>query len=188
MNKTTAFFTGPFDQRGAALITSLLMLLVLTILALTAMETTVMEEKMSSNSRQKQIAQQAAESALRAGELFLANNINTLPDIAQNFNGAGGLYDSTQPGSGAALNWDPSDAGNWSAGNSVADTRLNSFSNNPAAVPGPPRFVIEYLGTSELPPLNFKTPSVGRHSFRVTAIGWGRDTRAKVVLSSTVKL
>ena len=57
-------------QSGAVLIVSLLMLLVTTMLGITSMSTAVMEEKMASNSRQKQLAFQAAESGLRFAETW----------------------------------------------------------------------------------------------------------------------
>ncbi len=58
----------PCSQRGAALITSLLLLLVLTIIGVTAMQMTRMEERMAGNSRDLNLAFQGAEAALRDGE------------------------------------------------------------------------------------------------------------------------
>jgi type IV pilus assembly protein PilX len=55
-------------ERGAILVTSLLLLLVLTIIGLTAMQMTRMQERMSGNARDMNLAFQGAESALRAGE------------------------------------------------------------------------------------------------------------------------
>lgn len=60
--------TSQAPQRGAVLIVSLLILLVLTIIGVAAMNTSNLEEKMAGNSRAKDITFQAAESALRAGE------------------------------------------------------------------------------------------------------------------------
>ncbi|VAW96862.1 hypothetical protein MNBD_GAMMA19-721 [hydrothermal vent metagenome] len=55
-------------QTGAALIVSLMLLIVLTLLGLSGMQSTIMQERMSNNVRDKGMAFQAAESALRGGE------------------------------------------------------------------------------------------------------------------------
>lgn len=58
----------PYLQQGAALITSLVILLILTVLGITAMGTTSMEELMTGNLRDQFISFQAAESGLADGE------------------------------------------------------------------------------------------------------------------------
>lgn len=52
-------------ERGAVLIVALLFLVMLTMLGITAMTGTTMEERMAGNARDKSIAFQAAEAALR---------------------------------------------------------------------------------------------------------------------------
>ena len=59
------------NQRGAVLVVSLMILLVMTIISITALRTTSMDEKMASNARQQQIAFNAAEVALREAEAVL---------------------------------------------------------------------------------------------------------------------
>ena len=56
------------QKDGAVLIISLIMLLLLTIIGITAIQITLLEEKMAGNLQEQNIAFQAAESALRAGE------------------------------------------------------------------------------------------------------------------------
>ena len=58
-------------QKGAALVTSLIILLMLTLMGVAAMQTTTLEEKMAGNLRNENLAFQAAEAALRAGEAYL---------------------------------------------------------------------------------------------------------------------
>lgn len=55
-------------QRGAALIVALLMLLVMTVLGIAAMGVTRMEERMAGNTRDIDVAFQAAEAGLRDSE------------------------------------------------------------------------------------------------------------------------
>jgi Tfp pilus assembly protein PilV len=52
------------NQRGAALITALVFLVILTMLALSSMNTNIMDERMAGNSQEKNRAFQAAETAL----------------------------------------------------------------------------------------------------------------------------
>lgn len=84
--------TPPADtlQQGAVLIVSLLILLVMTIIGITSVQVTTLQEKMAGNLRDKSVAFQAAESALRAGENLLLPT--KTPPI---FNG-GGYYRASE--------------------------------------------------------------------------------------------
>jgi len=62
------------QQSGAVLVISLVMLSLVTIIGITAAQTSSLEEKMVGNLREQNIAFQAAESALLAGERFVATN------------------------------------------------------------------------------------------------------------------
>ena len=59
------------QQRGAALIVSLMFLLVLTIIGIASVSTTKLQERMAHNTREQNLALQAAEAALRDGEAWL---------------------------------------------------------------------------------------------------------------------
>jgi type IV pilus assembly protein PilX len=59
------------SQRGAVLVTAMLLLLVLTIIGVTAMQMSRMQERMAGNSRDVNIAFQAAEGSLRNAEAFV---------------------------------------------------------------------------------------------------------------------
>lgn len=79
------------DQRGSALIVSLVILIVMTVLGLTAMSGSGLQEKMAGNNRDMALAFQAAEAALRDGEAYYENTVVSLGPSA--FNGANpGLY------------------------------------------------------------------------------------------------
>ena len=130
---------------GSVLVISLLVLLVLTILGITALDTTVMEERMSSNTRMRNLAQQAAETALKDAEQWLtdgAGNVVTKSHISK-FDASTELYDSTI--SARSIDWDVNDTGDWDAGNSQAVTTLNSFPTDASVIPGAPRYIIEYV-------------------------------------------
>ena len=56
------------SQRGAVLIVALIMLLLLTIIGMSSMRGTSLQENMAGNLRESNLAFQAAEAGLRAGE------------------------------------------------------------------------------------------------------------------------
>ncbi|OMG66871.1 pilus assembly protein PilX [Stutzerimonas balearica] len=65
-------------QRGAVLLISLIMLLLLTILGTTAMRDTNLQERMAGNMRDHNLAFQAAEAGLRFAEQQVKNNYPNL--------------------------------------------------------------------------------------------------------------
>jgi len=89
-------------QRGAVLIVSLIMLVVITMIAAGSMRGTILEEKMAGNSRDRNLAFQAAESAVREGEMSI-ENVASLGG----FKGTGGLFGRTdaEPDYAAEATW-----------------------------------------------------------------------------------
>lgn len=99
---TAKHFAPRNTQSGAVLAIALIMLLVLTLLGTTGMQNTIMEERMASNTRDRSIAFQAAESAIRDAETYLQTIVTTGA-----FNGSAGLFANTQaePNYQAAATW-----------------------------------------------------------------------------------
>ena len=67
-------FNLPQKQRGATFVTGLIFLVVLTMFGVTAMKTASMEERMSGNLRDRNLALQSAEMALRYAEQHIRDN------------------------------------------------------------------------------------------------------------------
>jgi type IV pilus assembly protein PilX len=186
-----------YRQRGAVLVVSLLILLVVSILGVTSLTTTSMEEKMASNTRQERIAFEAAEAALRAAEDWLRANITNRTQIPGRFNGSSpGLYSQIEvhpfsrsvPDAGLQT---PSYA-NWTTGTrSVEVATLPMF---PAGTTQRPRYIIEYVGRVDTtgvggPLLDYEGGAdMRQYAFRITAIGWGLDTSAHHLLESTYRM
>lgn len=59
------------QQRGAVLVVSMLLLLVMTVLALGASQTTRLQERMSANMRDRDLAFESSEAGLRNGERII---------------------------------------------------------------------------------------------------------------------
>lgn len=66
-------------QSGAVLVIGLIILVVLTLLGVQSMRTNVAQERMASNMRDRNVAFQAAEAALREGERANPNGLGPTP-------------------------------------------------------------------------------------------------------------
>lgn len=181
-------------QRGAVLVLSLLILLVMTVLGIASMGTTTLQERMANNNRQQQVAFQAAEAALRSAETYLATTITNVAALNVNFNNAtpvAGLYAERAPMTGVATHPMPGsfsihDDSDWlAAGNAVAVNSVTSVTQRP-------RYVIQYVGRVGPPPSDYtgKKPDIRPYAFRVTAIGWGEGAAptARYLVQSSYRL
>lgn len=161
-------------QAGASLIVALILLLILTMIGVAGMQDTTLQEKMVGNTRDRNLAFQAAEAALRGGEKFLQSA--TLPG----FSNSGGLINKDYPGlrPGSPDFWD---AYPWS-GNSRSYTQFSELG-------GAPRYVIEEVPTVIAPiGESMKFGSLKEiKSYRVTARAVGGTTDAVVILQSTYR-
>lgn len=72
--------SSPSHQRGVVLVLSLVILMAMTLIGITAMQSTSQEERMAKNVQQRNLAFQAAEYGLRAGEKVLEAKVKVLED------------------------------------------------------------------------------------------------------------
>lgn len=163
-----------FSQRGAALITSLLFLLVLSLLGLVSMQSSLLEERMAGNMNNRNMAFQAAEAALRDAEYYLESAV--LPS----FDGSNGLYQPVTPGDTPlweTVNWDDN------------DSRVISGSNTITGVAQQPRYIVEDLGAMESGRQSLVAGQAiaDARAYRVTARGVGGNGSAVVILQSTFR-
>jgi type IV pilus assembly protein PilX len=166
-------------QAGIALFISLVLLLVLTIIGVSAVQTTSLEERMARNSRDRLMAFQAAESALRDAEAQIETILTT---ASFSDAGTGGLW--TIAPFATTARWDQPNI--WTGGGSlVAPTAVQG-------VTAPPRYLIEHVATvvREENAYQLDDPYTGSASdriemFRVTARGVGGTANARVLLQST---
>lgn len=169
-------------ETGAALIVSLVMLLLMTMIGIFAMRTSIMEEKMAANQIDRDIAFEAAEIALREAEIEILSWTDY--PLATNDGSDKGVWtrDVMDPTSNNATPWWGETSETWwqNNANSIVATK-------PAGSIGDPRYVIEevYKDRGDLE----SDPSTGTKKFyRVTARGLGASTQARVLLQSTVVL
>jgi type IV pilus assembly protein PilX len=165
------------QQRGAILVISLLLLLILTVLGVAMMRMTNMQERMAGNTRDLNLAFQGAEAALRAGEA----RFRVLP-AEPDWQPAAGCTWCSQ--GALPIDIDSPSAFTWSNANSqeFGDTGKQEFNDLSAD----PRYTIEenqFVGDV----LNIGSSGVieGRLIVTVTAHSTGASGQANTVLQST---
>lgn len=184
MNKNVALLAShssgrfPARERGAAMVIALVMLLVLTLLATASARMTLMEERMTGNTQDRNIAFQAAEAALRAGEDEA--QVPVLPDFDVN---ADGLYRPAAPGNEPV--WDTVD---WTDEDEVL------ISEELEDAPGTLADAAASYIVEQLPPVATPGESLAADAsvdeatfYRVTARGVGVGGNATVILQTTFK-
>lgn len=165
------------SQRGTALVIAMLFLVILGMLGMTTMTATTLEERMAGNARDRDIAIQAAEAALRDAERDLVNDnlAYRVISIPTGFVAGCALALCTE---GAALT-------------SLDDTAKSAFLGQftiETPVQGPvqqPRYIIELL--TAIPP-GSPPPGKAWRNFRVSAKGWGRSANTIVVLQTVYQV
>lgn len=180
-------------QQGAVLFVSLLLLLVMTLLTVAAMQTTTLEESMAANLRDRNLAFQAAESALRDAEQALRGNIK--PQVETNPVSPETPFWIWNWGSLATAPplpwWQESarDAVWWqgAASRSEATGTFDIINAEQLGLIEPSRFIVEYWmfdPDSHVMKSGYNRRETGRDVHRVTARGMGGTQNATVLLQS----
>ncbi|HET6553356.1 MAG TPA: PilX N-terminal domain-containing pilus assembly protein [Dyella sp.] len=195
-------------QRGVVLVVALIFLLLLTILAISASGRSLLQERMVGGLRNAQLAEQAAESAVRGAEWTLwASTSNTA---------AAPLVCGTGVLAGNCYVYDPGNTALYGASGTVTKFRTSAawtttgaavykgpagsvdFTKTGAKLAQNPAYMIEDLGV-ELPPgvtgslhESGATGSTGtgyasssRHIYRITARATGASANTMRVVEST---
>ncbi len=170
-------------ERGVTLVVVMLLLLAATLIALASFRLSTLEERMAGNARDRQVAFQAAEAALRDAESVLRDNVGgqfvPLRPIAFTPECTGGLCRSSpdNPRWSTLTEAEWTGAMTWAYGTATGAAAL-------ADVAEQPRFVIEYQGTTQ--PIEAGKPCVAM--FLVTARASGANPTTRVVLQSVYRL
>ena len=166
------------SQRGAVLIVALVLLLVLTILGTAGIQDTAMEERMAGNFRDHSAAMQAAETALRTGELDLGSS-TTFSGLSFTAAGTSGLYDVEL----MTHSVDPESASNWTTVDATVLDKTNTL------IAADPEYYMEQLPKIDLPgsdlTVGFQDTPPPVQFYRVTGKGYGISPNSEVILQST---
>jgi len=152
------------NQKGAALLIALVLLLVLTFMGVGSMETTTLEEKMASNQKDYYLAFEAAEFALKDAEEM----INILFSTGGfSVSGANGLFRDHELTDKV-----------WTTVDWTDDTAVHFVTVHPGMTGVPPKYIIERLAiVTDADDLNLgneygeQTGATETTIFRVTARG-----------------
>jgi type IV pilus assembly protein PilX len=159
-------------QRGAALVIAMLVLMLLASLGVAMFRSFGLQERIAGNTREKQHAFQAAQSALQFGEWWLTQGNATTGTACS------GLLSATQVCSNA-VTMTTFTAGPWTMGSPYVPINVNGASPMTGGVGtyyAQPRLYINYFGLA---------PSGTARVYQVTAIGNGGDANSVAVVQST---
>lgn len=173
----------PTSQNGAALITGLIFLVVLTLISLSAIKSTSLEERMAGNARDQDVAFQAAEAGIRDAMQYVA---------ISNFQGT--AFSGFTAGCTAGLCLNNATTPVWTTittNNDWETTKTKAYSGL-TQVSAQPRYIIELI-PSGLPPPGFgMSTGKGVNSggqvipFRITARGWGVTKQAQATVQAAI--
>jgi type IV pilus assembly protein PilX len=175
-------------QTGAALITGLIFLVVLSMIGITAANMSTIEERMSGNMRDRSLAMQAAELALRDAERDIMGSVTAVARSISGITGfvadcgastAGTTADDGLCYNGSAGYGTPIwTAANMTAAPSVAYGRFTNATNI-AGLSAQPRYLIEGIR---------KTPPGGGQAFyyRITVRAQGANANTVVWLQEVL--
>ncbi|MCG2578314.1 PilX N-terminal domain-containing pilus assembly protein [Dechloromonas sp. XY25] len=145
------------SQQGATLMVVLIFLMVLSMLGVAAVQNNIFQEKMSGNTRDRELAFEAAEAAVRDA------SANIISLRAGPWTGGGGLSTYDANNANDSTYWNTSS--NWSS--------YRNPSATVAKVATQPQYRIE------------KKPNIGTvEYYRVTARGFGADSTTIVIIQA----
>lgn len=157
----------PRKESGAVLYTGLVFLLVLSLIVLAALRSGTLEERMAANSRNRQVAIQAAEAVLRDAEDQLFSTVGYMSKF-DSITLADGFYGA--PAAGSMPRWKDS-AFDWSsstASRTFASTTLSLY-----GVSSAPKYIVEIISPPTRP--NSTVPC-SKGIANITARGIGNDS------------
>jgi type IV pilus assembly protein PilX len=175
-------------QSGMSLFPALMFLLVLSVIGVAALNSTLMQEKMVSNTKDTNLAFQAAEAGLRDAEADVIKNITG----GTVFSAACARGLCTPPSTWASpSSLDISKAIDWS--NSGLTRSYGAYTSSTALpdVAAQPQYVIEKLSTLPIGPGGSAgiglpgLPLNGGAAYRLTVLATGVRAETRVILQST---
>jgi len=171
-----------YQQQGAALITSLIILLILTVLGVSAMSTSSLEELMAGNLRDQNLSFQAAEAALRDGERYI-DSWGGMPPKATSDGANNGLYLLDTFGSFETTAYNMSvwnNATTYGADTGVAISNLGDVQSLPIYIVEEQDFIAKDASFKS------QVQRDGAFYYRLTARGEGASANAVSIVQSTV--
>lgn len=165
-------------QRGVVLVVSMILLLVITILGVSAMTTSKLELQMSANNKDRHVALQSAEAALRDAEDHLNNTGGLSTSMTDACTGGYCTSTSSLTRPLSTIETQVFDV----AGKYIA------YAGDVAPARTQPRYIIQFLNyvtPEDVIDLNYVAQLGDPEMYRITAIGYGALDGTRVLLQVT---
>ena len=176
---------GPRSQRGLSLITALLFMVAALILGVSVIGINAMQERMIGNTKDRALAMQAAEAALRDAELDISRNVSSASAFSDDCS-LGLCTPPSQRGVPSPLQVHQQPGFSWADAAKVrAYTQYTGVEPFPSVAQAPV-YVIEKLGSMGVPPgeSELDAGAGARNGYRITARATGAREDTVVVLQS----
>lgn len=180
-------------QRGWTLLTSLVFLFILSMLGIAAMQGASLEERMAGNQRERNIAFEAAEAALRDAEqdILASGRISGSLGFANGCNSASNYLGLCSPSTTLTPVWESVD---WR--DAAAPVHYVTYGSKTGTTAWPnvtrqPRYIIEWMPNLRGQDLGAESSgdtAQGKYQYRITAFGYGPADTAEVRLQSVFRL
>lgn len=182
-------------QQGMILVVGLIFLVVLTLLGISAMQGTLLQEKMTAYLRDREVAFEAAEAALRDAEAdIMSGRVSGATGFVTGCNTASLYKGLCLPSTTATPVWDTVD---WGSTSSLSPTlsyavlygsmTSSSVSTNLPGVSTASRYIIEVLPNLRNIDLGVEN-AARKYQYRITARGYGANPNTVVTLQSLYRL
>jgi len=163
------------NEQGAALIVSLIILVIMTMLGLAAIRGVTQQERMAGNSQSRSVSFQAAEKAMRDIEQTIEATTPRITQAAGTCAVVSTLMTCGAPTASATPRWRDSGFTDWTDGTAVGTGSLAIT----------PKYFLEYLGNTYSCNPNDVSAPANCFRYRVTVrVGGGTSGRAQAMLQS----
>lgn len=181
------------SQGGWTLVISLVFLFILSMLGITAMQGANLEERMAGNQRERNVAFEAAEAALRDAEqdIQLSGRISGSLGFTDDCNSDSNYLGLCSPSTTLTPVWEEID---WQ--DAASPVRYVTYGAKTGATAWPnvvrqPRYIIEWMPNlrgQDLGSESYNETAQGKYQYRITAFGYGPADTAEVRLQSVLRL
>ena len=188
-------------QRGAVLLASLLILLVMTMLGVTSMESGGLQMKMTSNTRERQIAFETAEIVLATIEQEIQDFPFDSDQLQDCVSGDADCFDDTCAGGlcfngtfpvgsdflSCGLEADDDGPTDYWEDDTLWASAARHLTKNLPNVDNDPKYIIEFLCYVQPDESTALSATVGSPYFRITTLAESNGGKAEVMLQSTYR-
>lgn len=172
---TFRMLSRPQQQHGMVLVLALIILMAMTIISVSSMTTSSLEERMAGNLKDREVAFQAAEAALRYGEKLVDNGIST---GAFNLTcDSGYCQHDLQDAKSYPVYWQDSGLDVWNDSNKHITFAVTGTAEDA-------KIIIEYMGV-QIQNLSDEAQPTDPPIYRITALGYGTTANSRVMLQSS---